>query len=144
VEIQEKDQQILRTILSYIDGIHRTHVSFRNDRDAFLGNPDYQYSAAFALLQVGELTGRLEMDIPNKASIKALRNRIVHGNGSVNQARPASPKQPRVLTCPGRALSTNHSVYNKDPTVGGPLGGLAPADQGPEKCHRNAVGSLTR
>lgn len=85
MEIQEKDQQILRTILSYIDGIHRTHVSFRNDRDAFLSNPDYQYSVAFALLQVGELTGRLEMDIPNKASIKALRNRIVHGYGTVNQ-----------------------------------------------------------
>jgi site-specific DNA-methyltransferase (adenine-specific) len=27
-----------------------------------------------------------------------------------NQARPANPKQPRVLTCPGRAPSTIHSV----------------------------------
>ena len=85
VKIQEKDRQILRTILGYIDGIQRTHVSFRNDRDAFLGNPDYQYSVAFALLQIGELTGRLDVDIPDKASIKALRNRIVHGYGTVNR-----------------------------------------------------------
>jgi uncharacterized protein with HEPN domain len=81
----EKDRQILLSILSYLDGIHRTHIVFKNDPEIFRDNVDYQYSVAFALIQVGELTGKLEVDIPDKVNIRSLRNRIVHGYGSIDK-----------------------------------------------------------
>ena len=51
----------------------------------FNDNNDYQYSIAFVLLQIVELAARLDFEILNKAQIKALKNRIVHGYGSIDK-----------------------------------------------------------
>jgi hypothetical protein len=62
----------------------------------------------------------VEFSLPLCNSLKdkrsALRPCIHHLRNELNlavaevadQARPASPKQPRVLTCPGRALPTKY------------------------------------
>ncbi len=85
MNLENKDHQILLTILSYIDGINRTHTLFKNEKDIFLENVDYQYSVAFAILQIGELVGKLEVKIHDKLKIKSLRNRIVHGYGTIDK-----------------------------------------------------------
>lgn len=85
MNIESKVHQILLAILNYIDGINKTHLLFKNDKDIFLGNSDYQYSVAFAILQIGELVGKLEIKIKDKVKIKSLRNRIVHGYGSIDK-----------------------------------------------------------
>lgn len=85
MNISKKDNQIILAILNYIDGINRTHILFRNDKNIFLENIDYQYSIAFAIMQIGELTAKLELDINDKVKIKGLRNRIVHGYGSIDK-----------------------------------------------------------
>ena len=83
--ISNKDNQLLLTIINYIDGINKTHILFKNDKDIFLENVDYQYSIAFAILQIGELVGKLEVKIKDKVKIKSLRNRIVHGYGTIDK-----------------------------------------------------------
>jgi uncharacterized protein with HEPN domain len=80
----DKDRQIILSILNYIDGINKTHTLFKNEKEIFLANNDYQYSVAFAILQIGELVGRLEIKIKDKIKIKSLRNRIVLGYGSID------------------------------------------------------------
>lgn len=85
LDINSKDRQILLAIQNYIDGINKTHTLFKNDKDIFLGNNDYQYSVAFAVLQIGVLVAKLETDIQDKTKIRALRNRIVHGYGSIDK-----------------------------------------------------------
>jgi uncharacterized protein with HEPN domain len=83
--ISNRDNQILLTIINYIDGINKTHILFKNDKDIFLENVDYQYSVAFAILQIGELVGKLEVKIKDKVKIKSLRNRIIHGYGNIDK-----------------------------------------------------------
>jgi uncharacterized protein with HEPN domain len=85
MNISNEDHQIILAILNYIDGINKTHILFTNDRDIFLSNVDYQYSVAFAMLQIGELVGKLDVDIKDKIKIKSLRNRIIHGYGSIDK-----------------------------------------------------------
>ena len=85
MKTNDKDHQIILTILNYIDGINKTHIMFKNDRDIFLSTNDYQYSIAFAMLQIGELVGKLDVEIKDKIKIKSLRNRIVHGYGSIDK-----------------------------------------------------------
>jgi uncharacterized protein with HEPN domain len=83
--ISSKEHQIILAVLNYIDGINRTHILFRNDKNIFLENIDYQYSIAFAIMQIGELTGKLDIEISDKVKIKGLTNRIVHGYGSLDK-----------------------------------------------------------
>ena len=83
--ISQKDNQIILSILIYIDGINRTHTLFKNDKEIFLENTDYQYSIAFAMMQIGELVNKLDIEIKDKIKIKALRNRIVHGYGTIDK-----------------------------------------------------------
>lgn len=85
MNIETKDHQILLSILNYIDGINKTHILFKNDKDIFLENVDYQYSVAFAILQIGELVGKLDIKIKDKVKIKSLRNRLVHGYGTIDK-----------------------------------------------------------
>ena len=85
MNLEAKDHQILLSILNYIDGINKTHTLFKNDKDIFLENIDYQYSVAFAILQIGELVGKLGIKINDKVKIKSLRNRIVHGYGTIDK-----------------------------------------------------------
>jgi uncharacterized protein with HEPN domain len=84
MNIKNRDRQIILALLNYIDGIYRTHTLFKNEKDIFLVNNDYQYSLAFAILQIGELVGNLDIEIKDKIKIKSLRNRIVHGYGSID------------------------------------------------------------
>ncbi|MBS4001036.1 MAG: DUF86 domain-containing protein [Desulfobulbaceae bacterium] len=86
MEVSDRDRQIILSILNYIDGISRTHINFKNEKEVFLENTDYQFSIAFAILQIGELVSSLESPIKNKLKIKGLRNRIVHGYGSIDKA----------------------------------------------------------
>ncbi len=83
--MNNKDRQIILAILNYIDNINRTHTLFTNRKEVFLENNDYQYSIAFALLQIGELVGKMDLEINDKPKIKSLRNRIVHGYGSIDK-----------------------------------------------------------
>jgi uncharacterized protein with HEPN domain len=83
--MNNKDRQIILAILNYIDNINRTHTLFTNRKEIFLENNDYQYSIAFALLQIGELVGKMDLEINDKLKIKSLRNRIVHGYGSIDK-----------------------------------------------------------
>lgn len=83
--ISEKDKQLILAVLNYIEGINQTHLSFRNDKELFLENRDYQFSIAFALIQIGEIISMLKTDIKDKPKIKNLRNRIVHGYGTINK-----------------------------------------------------------
>ena len=83
--MSNKDRQIILAILNYIDNINRTHTLFTNRKEIFLENYDYQYSIAFALLQIGELVGKMDLEINDKLKIKSLRNRIVYGYGSVDK-----------------------------------------------------------
>jgi uncharacterized protein with HEPN domain len=85
MNLSDKDKQLILAILNYIDGINRTHISFKNEKEIFLENIDYQYSIAFACIQVGELVSHLEVEITNKIKIKCLRNRIVHGYGTIDK-----------------------------------------------------------
>lgn len=85
MNLSEKDRQIILTILNYIDGINRTHLSFKNSRNIFFDNNDYQYSVAFAILQIGELVGKLEIQIKDKVKIKSVINRIVDGYGTIDK-----------------------------------------------------------
>jgi uncharacterized protein with HEPN domain len=82
--MKEKDRQILLAIMNYIGSITRTHTLFKNDKEIFLSNNDYQYSIAFAILQIGELVGNLDIQLKDKIQIKSLRNRIIHGYGSID------------------------------------------------------------
>ena len=83
--ISEKDRQIILAMITYIEGIHRTHTLFKNDKEIFLENIDYQYSVAFAIMQIGELAAKLDIEINDKVKIKVLRNRIVHGYGTIDK-----------------------------------------------------------
>jgi uncharacterized protein with HEPN domain len=87
MNVSEKDKQIILAILNYIDGINRTHISFKNDKDIFIENIDYQYSIAFAVIQISELVSHLEIKISSKMLIKGLRNRIVHGYGTIDKTK---------------------------------------------------------
>jgi uncharacterized protein with HEPN domain len=85
MNLSNKDYQIILSIINYIDGINKTHILFKNDKEIFLENVDYQYSIAFAILQIGELVGKLEIKIKDKVKIRSVRNRIVHGYGTIDK-----------------------------------------------------------
>lgn len=83
--MNNKDRQIILAILNYIDNINRTHTLFTNRKEVFLENNDYQYSIAFALLQISVLVEKMELEVNDKNKIHSLRNYIVHGYGSIDK-----------------------------------------------------------
>lgn len=83
--MNNRDSQIILAILNYIDGINKTHIMFKNDHKIFIENIDYQYSIAFAIMQIGELVGKLGFEFKYKVKIKDLSNSIVHGYGTIDK-----------------------------------------------------------
>ena len=83
-------QRILR-IREYCADIQSSIARYGNSRSVFETDLDFQYSVAFAVLQVGELTGGLSPQFRAATehqiqwgAIKGMRNIIVHGYGKVD------------------------------------------------------------
>ena len=83
-------QRILR-IREYCVDIQVSIERYGNDRAAFEADLNFQYSVAFAVLQIGELTGGLSSQFRSSTesqiqwgAIKGMRNIIVHGYGNVD------------------------------------------------------------
>ena len=88
--MQPRDERILEHILDYCDDIAQDLSSIESSRDAFMANTTIQRSIAFCILQIGELVGKLSEELRaettteiNWASIKAMRNIVVHDYGNV-------------------------------------------------------------
>nr|WP_325211144.1 HepT-like ribonuclease domain-containing protein [uncultured Oscillibacter sp.] len=80
-------EKIKEYCVSIEESVSRHGTSF----DAFQEDQEYQHSAAFRVLQIGELVGKLSEDYRNATKsripwtqIKALRNVVVHDYGRVN------------------------------------------------------------
>ena len=88
--MQQRDERILEHNLDYCDDIAHDLSVIESSRDAFMANMMIQRSIAFCILQIGELVGRLSDELRtetkaeiNWASIKAMRNIVVHDYGNV-------------------------------------------------------------
>lgn len=79
-------------ILDYCTDVEELLSSCNHSADAYMTNKSLQYSLAFCILQIGELTGSLspELRLATKkemdwAGLKGMRNIVVHNYGSVKQ-----------------------------------------------------------
>ncbi len=86
-----RDHQRLEKIKEYCVSIEESVSRHRASFDAFQEDQEYQHSAAFRVLQIGELVGKLSEDYRNATKghipwtqIKALRNVVVHDYGRVD------------------------------------------------------------
>ena len=84
-----RDDEILRRIVSYCEQIEETVRRFGDDDAIFASDAIYRNAAALCILQIGELVGHLteefratHMGIPWR-QIKAMRNIVAHHYGSV-------------------------------------------------------------
>ena len=88
-----KDLNVLEHILEYCVNIQEIHKEFGQNKSKYKNSKIYKNAIAFALLQIGELAGKLSdeyksihSEIP-WALIRGLRNRIVHGYEDTSPAR---------------------------------------------------------
>ena len=87
--MESRDRQCLRHIHSYCVEILEAKRRFGNSFDAFLSDRDYQKSVSFSILQIGELCGRISMELRNQnpgiqwKSIIGMRNIVVHDYGHI-------------------------------------------------------------
>ena len=104
--MQQRDESILEHILDYCDDIAQDLSTIEVSFDAFMANPTLQRSIAFCILQIGELVGKLSEGLRsatvceiNWASIKAMRNIVVHdyGNVELNEVWEAATNDTPVL-----------------------------------------------
>lgn len=86
------DHQRLSRIRDYCDEIQKTINRYGKSFEIFDTDPDYQRSIAFSILQIGELGGHLSQEYRQETAsqiqwgpIKAMRNLVVHGYGSVDR-----------------------------------------------------------
>ena len=89
--MQPRDRQHLERIVEYCKRIEATVSRYGNALTSFMGDTDYQQSVSFSLLQIGELVAGLSDKYKASTSgempwsaIKAMRNIVVHGYGSIN------------------------------------------------------------
>lgn len=86
----DRDLSILKHIISYCDQIEMTVERFGDDQKLFLSDPIYRNAAALCILQIGELVGKLSEGFRAEhraipwQQIRATRNIVVHGYGSVD------------------------------------------------------------
>ena len=87
--MESRDRQCLRHIHGYCVEILEAQHRFGNSFDAFLNDRDYQKSVSFSILQIGELCGRISMELRNQnpgiqwKSIIGMRNIVVHDYGHI-------------------------------------------------------------
>lgn len=91
--MQSHDHQRLSRIHDYCDAIQKTIARYGKSFETFDTDPDYQRSIAFSILQIGELGGQLSQEYRQMTAnriqwgpIKAMRNIVVHGYGSVDRS----------------------------------------------------------
>ena len=89
-----RDLQRILKIRDYCPNIQDTVARFGESPEGFLLDSDYQYSIAFSILQIGELTAGLSEEYRNStkaqiewAHIKGVRNIIVHDYGKIQLDR---------------------------------------------------------
>lgn len=111
--LSEKDKSILQHILKYIERIEQNTKRFGDSEKEFLQDMAYQETEAFCLLQIGELVSRLTEDFKNThtkipwAQIKALRNIVAHGYGSIDNSlvwKTIKNDVPYLLECVNQIL----------------------------------------
>lgn len=89
--LTERDKNVLSHILNYIVRIEQNTNRFGNTEKIFLLDNAYQETDAFCLLQIGELVSRLSEDFKSAytqipwTQIKALRNIVAHGYGTIDK-----------------------------------------------------------
>lgn len=86
------DLQRLEHIRDYCDEIQRTIGRYGKSFEIFDGDPDYQRSVSFCILQIGELGGRLSPEFREATAgriqwgpIKSMRNLVAHSYGSMSR-----------------------------------------------------------
>jgi len=86
----DKDIEIIKRIIEYIENVRNTQKRFGNEYKIFISDKDYFNSICMSLLQIGELAHHLttkftaaHTDIPWK-NIIGLRNVVVHGYGQLD------------------------------------------------------------
>jgi uncharacterized protein with HEPN domain len=88
--MKERDIEILKVVLEHINEIEYDIQEFNVTGDRFLDNKTVSRSIIFLITQIGEIIGRLSDDVKNECNniisidIKRMRNRIIHGYGTVN------------------------------------------------------------
>lgn len=86
----ERVDGILKHIVAYCEQIEMTIGHFGDDYQTFTHSPIYRNAVALCILQIGELVGKLpeEFRVQHPAvpwrQIKAMRNIVAHGYGSVD------------------------------------------------------------
>ena len=87
-----RDQSILKHIISYCEQIEETVSRFGNDADLFEHDDVYHNAVSLCILQIGELVGNLteefraqNTEIPWR-EIKLMRNIVAHRYGTVDHS----------------------------------------------------------
>jgi len=87
MEIRDKNIEILEKIKNYCEDI--LEFATNSTHDEFINNKQINYSICFPIAQIGELSNKLTKEFRNEhdhiewTGIIAVRNRIIHGYGSV-------------------------------------------------------------
>jgi uncharacterized protein with HEPN domain len=86
----DRDTSILQHILKHTKNIDNTLERFGSDYNTFKSDIDFFNSVCMSILQIGELTNHLSINIREKYSnipwgrIIGLRNIVVHGYGQLD------------------------------------------------------------
>ena len=87
------DMQRIQHILEYCIAIGKTIERYGKSFEIYAGDPDYQRSISFSILQIGELSGGLSIEFRQKTAsriqwgpMKAMRNLVAHNYGKMDQA----------------------------------------------------------
>ena len=87
-----RDQGILKHILSYCEQIEETVSRFGSDPDLFQHDAVYHNAVSLCILQIGELVGNLSNDFRSQHTtipwreIKLMRNIVAHRYGTVDHS----------------------------------------------------------
>ena len=87
----ESDRHRIGHIRDYCNAISQTIQRYGYSFEQYIEDQDYQRSICFSILQIGELVGGLSQEYRKATAsrvqwgpIKAMRNLVVHGYGSVD------------------------------------------------------------
>ena len=89
--MNERDIEVLKSILNYCEQIDEANRQFGADKECFENNTVYRNAAAMCVLQIGELAKRLSEGYKQYTGdsvpwhqIQGLRNVVAHEYGSID------------------------------------------------------------
>ncbi len=89
--MNERDTEILRSILKYCEQIEEANQQFKSRKEDFEENSVYRNAVAMCVLQIGELVKHLSNEYKTKTAdeipwhqVQGLRNIVAHDYGKID------------------------------------------------------------